>query len=340
MRTPQRTAFAGAAALCVILLAAGAAARAEGPTFSFGLWGDLPYARSNDKPKIAPLIADMNAADIAFSIYDGDIKDGSSKCTDDVYEDAIKMFDSLQKPAVYVPGDNEWTDCHRTNNGGYDNLERLDHVRKVMFAGTDSFGATRMALDHQGKPGERLAENTRFVHGGIVFVGLNVPGSNNNKVGDKDCTAKSARTAAQCAADNAEYAERDAANIAWMHEAFDLARQQKAPGIVLVLQADPGFDLPETEGVDERQAASADGYTAFLARVVEETRAFSGQVLLVHGDTHFFKLDKPLIKQDQLLDNFTRLETFGSPNAHWVKVTVDPAERAVFTIHPMMVPGN
>src|SRR5258708_26204700 len=107
--------------------------------------------------------------------------DVSSKCDVSAYTDAVKMFDSLQKPAVYVPGDNEWTDCHRTNNGGYDNLERLDHVRKVMFAGTDSFGATRMALDHQGKPGERLAENTRFVHGRIVFVCLNMPGSHNNK---------------------------------------------------------------------------------------------------------------------------------------------------------------
>jgi len=125
-----------------------------------------------------------------------------------------------------------------------------------------------------------------------------------------------------------------------MHEAFELARQQKAAGIVLVLQADPWFDLPKTEGVDERQAPGADGYTNFLAKLVEETRAFPGQVLFVHGDTHFFKLDKPLIRQDQLLENFTRLETFGSPNVHWVRVTVDPKERAVFTVHPMIVPGN
>ena len=54
---------------------------------------------------------------------------------------------------------------------------------------------------HQGKPGEKFSENTRFIYRGIVFVGLNVPGSNNNKVNtDKECTAKSARTAAACAA--------------------------------------------------------------------------------------------------------------------------------------------
>ena len=38
-----------------------------------------------------------------------------------------------------------------------------------------------------------------------------------------------------------------------MHEAFELAKAQKAPGIVLVSQADPWFDLPETEDVNERE---------------------------------------------------------------------------------------
>jgi hypothetical protein len=315
--------------------------QAEAQSFSFGLWGDMPYARANDQPKIAPLIADMNASDIAFSIYDGDIKDGSSKCSEDVYAAAVKMFDSFKMPAIYVPGDNEWTDCHRKNNGGYDNLERLAYLRKVMFTSPDSFGQSRMPLEHQGKPGEKYVENTRFTYAGIVFVGLNIPGSNNNKVDDdKQCSSKSARTPEQCAADNAESAARDAANIAWLHQAFELAKQRRAPGLVLVFQADPGFDLPETENIDERQSPDYDGYTNFLGQLVQETKAYPGQVLVVHGDTHFFKLDKPLLKQDQLLENFTRLETFGSPNVHWVKVTVDPTSREVFTVHPMIVRGN
>jgi len=326
--------------MAAMLVAATAAGEAQAETFTFGVWGDMPYARSNDEPKMPALVADMNASDIAFSLYDGDIKDGSSKCTDDVYTWAVDYFNSFKAPLVYLPGDNEWTDCHRTNNGGYDNLERLEHLRKAMFTATDSFGATKMPLQHQGKPGEKFAENVRFVHGGIVFVGLNIPGSNNNKVNDdKGCSSKSARTAEQCAADNAEFAERDAANIAWLHEAFELAKSQNAPGIVIVSQADPWFDLPETED-NEREAPGSDGYTAFLAKLVEETRAFTGQVLYVHGDTHFFKLDKPLIKQDDMIENFTRLETFGSPNVHWVRVTVDPASRPVFLVEPMIVKGN
>ena len=42
--------------------------------FSFGLWGDLPYAKANDAAKMPALIADMNASDIAFSLHIGDIR--------------------------------------------------------------------------------------------------------------------------------------------------------------------------------------------------------------------------------------------------------------------------
>ncbi|MEY4750435.1 MAG: hypothetical protein RIQ60_2649 [Pseudomonadota bacterium] len=105
------------------------AAAGQSSAYSFGLWGDMPYKKAGDGQKLPAVLASINRSDIAFSIYDGDIKDGSSKCTDDIYSDALKMFGSLAKPVVYIPGDNEWTDCHRLNNGGYDALERLAHIR-------------------------------------------------------------------------------------------------------------------------------------------------------------------------------------------------------------------
>lgn len=332
--------LASACASLALALFATTASAADAP-FSFGLWGDMPYAKANDTPKMAALIADLNASDIAFSVFDGDIKDGSSKCTDDVYETAIATFNSLTAPTVYLPGDNEWTDCHRSNNGGYDNLERLDHVRKVMLAKPESFGQKTMALEHQGKPGEKFSENVRFVQGGVMFVGLNVPGSNNNKVNDDDaCTKKSARTTESCAADNAEYAERDAANIAWMHDAFAMAATAKLAGVMIVFQGDPGFDIPETEEDDESRLPSHDGYAKFLDKLMEETKAFAGQVVIAHGDTHYFKIDKPLANATTLIPNLTRVQAFGSPNVHWIKVSVDTASRDVFSFHPMIVPGN
>src|SRR5262249_39803581 len=45
-------------------------------TFAIGLWGDLPYAKENNSQQVGPMIADMNAANLAFTVYDGDTKDG------------------------------------------------------------------------------------------------------------------------------------------------------------------------------------------------------------------------------------------------------------------------
>src|SRR5262245_45231758 len=82
--------------ILILSLVCSTSALAQSQPFSFGLWGDMPYAKANDAPKIPALIADMNASDIVFSLYDGDIKDGSSKCTDDIYEAAIKMFNQFK----------------------------------------------------------------------------------------------------------------------------------------------------------------------------------------------------------------------------------------------------
>lgn len=314
------------------------AGAAQAQAFSFGLWGDMPYAKAGDEAKMPAILRSINQAPLDFSIFVGDIKDGSSRCTDDVYTTAQAMFNRMAQPVVYIPGDNEWTDCHRLNNGGYDGLERLAHVRQVMFATPLSFGQRKLPLQSQDDAQGLYKENKRFTRKGVTFVTFNIPGSNNNKVlDDKDCTQKSARTLAQCEQSQAEYLARDAANIAWLSASFEAAKTAKSRGIVLAFQGDPGFDLPETESVDESKAPSVSGYQAFLQHVVQETEQFNGQVLLVHGDTHFFKMDKPLHGPTRTLPNLTRLQTFGSPNMHWVKVNVNPKRPGLFDVEPMMV---
>ena len=77
------------------------------------------------------------------------------------------------------------------DNAGYDNLERLDHVRKTMFAAPESFGIEKLVAERQAGPGGKFAENMRHEQAGVMFVGLNEPGSNNNKVADDEaCTKK------------------------------------------------------------------------------------------------------------------------------------------------------
>jgi hypothetical protein len=308
--------------------------------FTVALWGDTPYSAA-EISKLPALIADINAAKVAFSVFDGDIKSGSSLCTDSVFATAIQRFGTFQSPMVYVPGDNEWTDCHRINNGGYNALERLSFLRQTMFAEEQSFGQKTLLLEHQGPLGGLYAENTRWTYGDVVFLGLNIPGSNNNKVGTDCLSAKSVRTQLDCDADNAEYQARNTANLSWLHDSFVLAKSRGLKGVMVVIQADMSFDLPETETFNERtQVPGFDGYNDTIAALIAETRDFAGQVVLVHGDVHFFKEDKPLVDQAHLVPNFTRLETFGSPNVHWVKVTVDPRSRNLFRFEPMIVPGN
>ena len=195
--------FRTSALLSIALLALGLTGCAStthqsDASYSFGLWGDMPYKKAGDDAKLPAVLQSINQSDIAFSIYDGDIKDGSSKCTDDIYTDALKMFGSMAKPVVYVPGDNEWTDCHRSNNGGFNALERLAHLRRVMYPHLNSLGQQAFAMEHQGKaPGDKYVENVRFSRGPVVFVGLNVPGSNNNVImSAKECNHKSARSGA------------------------------------------------------------------------------------------------------------------------------------------------
>ena len=75
--------------------------------------------------------------------------------------------------------------------------------------------------------------------------------------------------------------------------------------------------------------------------------AFRRPVAYVHGDSHYFRIDKPFLDaQGRRLENFTRVETFGDNQANgnndvnWLKVLVDPHSREVFAYQPQIVPAN
>jgi hypothetical protein len=290
-----------------------APSRREGlktPKFRFGVVADVPYTESQEA-QFDTVIAEMNDAHLAFSVHGGDIKGGNTPCTDDVYFENRARFNTFEDPLIYTPGDNEWTDCHRA---GGDPLERLALLREVFFSDNLSMGERRLILDQQSNS---YPENARWEYGDITFVTLHVVGSNNNL--GRDATA------------DAEYAARNAANLQWLRDAFDAARASKSRGVVVVMQADPLYEaLPQ-----ERT-----GFNDTLAVLQEETLAFDGEVLLIHGDTHYFRVDKPMVASGQRVMNFTRLEAFGNPDVHWVIVTVDPKDDELFNIDQEIVPSN
>jgi len=319
--------------------------RGKGRSYAIGLWGDMPYSDLQETTGVPNLVADMNRQDLDLTAHVGDIKSGGSRCDNDVYSQAEGYFNTLEAPALYTPGDNEWTDCDRPSNGPYSSRERLAYIRNTMFDNRTSFGQRKIRLETQAAPRAAYTENRRWQKGGIVFATLHVVGSDNN-LNDVD-------------PDPPEYAERDAATNRWMQETFDIAERTRARGVLLITQANPGFDRadpmrspprdPRTLKADFTTPSpqAGEGFENFLLQLRERTIRFRRPVVLAHGDSHYFRLDKPLLdRQGVRLQNFTRLETPGNNpqtannDVQWVKVRVRPESREVFSYEPQVVQAN
>lgn len=310
------------------------------------LWADEFY--SNDAVVKAAMIDQtinsMNEHHLDFTIFAGDTKNGSTLCSDNaIGQDIVAIFNRLKAPTLYSLGDNEWTDCHRISNGSYDPIERLAFLRNVFFSENQSQGTHPLAVKRQGELGQAYSENSRFSKNGVEFVALHIPGSNNNLVvTDKQCSKKSDRTPADCTAATAEYQARNEKNIQWLKEAFAEARSKNNAGILIAIQADIFFPFEMSDGGYQEdflpQLDANNGYADFFHTLITETQSFPGKVLLVHGDSHYFKIDKPMFNADgTLTGNFTRIETFGSEDHSWIEMTVDPQSENVFSFQPVIL---
>lgn len=310
------------------------------------LWGDSFY---NDDPAIKSkdidqTIRSMNTHNLDFTIFAGDTKNGHTVCTDAaIGQDAIDIFNRINVPTLYSLGDNEWTDCHRVSNGSYDPLERLDYLRSIFFNKDTTQGVDPIEVERQGELGQAYSENSRFVASNVEFVALHIPGSNNNLVvTEKQCTKKSNRTQADCDAATAEFRARNVKDIAWLEASFSEARREHYAGIVITIQADVFFPFELSDGGYRDdflpQLDANNGYTDFFLTLVKETQSFDGKVLLVHGDSHYYKIDKPMFNADgRLTGNFTRVEVFGSKDNNWVELTVDPSTENVFSLKQVIL---
>src|SRR5215470_18779091 len=124
--------------------------------YSIGLWGDLPY--SSEQAAVIPnLIADMNSQPLAFTAHDGDLRQGggSPDCPDgSIYTRAAGYFSSLAAPAIFTPGDNDWTDCDRKSLGadGRNSLQELDNERRLFFKTPYTLGQTTFLQEVQATP--------------------------------------------------------------------------------------------------------------------------------------------------------------------------------------------
>ena len=76
---------------------------------------------------------------------------------------------------MFTPGDNDWTDCDRPSNGGFNSLERLDHERQLFFSTPFTLGQHRLRQEVQTSPlclgvsgPTACVENRRWNVGGVT----------------------------------------------------------------------------------------------------------------------------------------------------------------------------
>ncbi len=276
--------------------------------------GDVPYGTIQEA-RLGDLIdAVNNDPKVRTVVHVGDIKNGSTTCSDQRFAAVRSAFDTFRDPFIYTPGDNEWTDCHRLNNGAYDPLERLDAIRSTFFSRPGlTLGRHHMRVDYQAS----LIENVRWVESRVVFATLHVIGSNNG-MAPYTGLGHTAPTPEPTAEVNA----RIAAVIAWVDSTFDAAESVGLQAVVLAMQADTWAPVPSSA-----QQAIAD-------RIAGRTAAFNGQVLVLQGDTHEFVADNPLG-----LPNFTRIVVHGENLPfEYLRLTVDPRSAAVLSWERVQVP--
>ena len=294
-------------------------------SFHFCALGDMPYELPDDLDRFEYVIQAINAESPAFTVHVGDIKSGGSPCSDGSMDRTWESFSKFDHPLVYTPGDNDWTDCHREAAGGMDPLERLDALRERFFGDSSTLGggsSLELMVQSDDPEWARFVENRLWIVDEVVFGTLHLVGSGNNNQEEVPGAV-------------AEFRERDAANEEWLSNIFELAMARKAPGLCLFMHANPFGNSGE--------AGWKPGFIRFLTQLRELGIAYGEPVLLVHGDSHVFRMDKPLKRlgsNRDNIENFTRLEVFGSRNMHAVRVDVFPDSVPVFRISEVLVEEN
>lgn len=289
-----------------------AASSALAEPFTFAALGDAPYGNPEDVyAPFETLIATINARAPALVIHVGDTKSGGTECTDQMLDDQLGFLNTFEAPVLYTPGDNEWTDCHRKNAGGFDPLDRLAYIRNTYFTEPGkSFGKAAADIESQAAAG--YPENARLMLNDVMFVTAHVIGSNNN-FEIRDMAAIE------------EFQARDAANLEWLKESFAAAGDASA--LVLAIHADMfEFDFNEFGNAGWLRHS---GFNRFGPALKAEAAAFGKPVLLIYGDSHLFRQMRPFPED---APNLMSLEVPGAADMHAVEITADPATSGVFSV--------
>lgn len=350
----------GAAALAASVVATTASAGGPGK-LTLAVYGDSPYLdpafASQPKAEFdaTPAFIDTINADKSIQevVHVGDIHSGSEPCTNAYDQSIFDKWQAFDRPLIYTPGDNEWSDCTKAKEEpGSDNddpvthpdlpLENLALVRQIFFADPGrTLGRHPMhvitqaqAFDQQDPTDANYVENVMWRQGKTEFVTLNIPGGSNNDVDPWYASHKIPASPDQ----QTEMEQRTGADIRWLNAAFAQAEREHAQDVVILGQA----DMWDTTDSPSHQT----NYEPLVAAMAENASFFEKPVLYLNGDSHIYRSDDPLEqgstcfteggacsadawKQHPFYDvrNFHRIVVHGSTfPLEWLKLTIDGPE--------------
>ncbi len=275
--------------------------------FTISVLGDMPYNIPGDYLRFDTLIKKVNADSSKFTVFLGDFKSSQTPCSDSAFQIMNTYFGKFTKPFVYIPGDNEWTDCGNPNAGSYDPNERLTRIRKVFYSENIDRRHKELNLVSQSILPDyiKYKENLIWKYKGMCFASLHIVGSNNH-FNSKDDTL------------NIEYNERNAANLFWLKSAFEIALEENSPGLVIFMHADI---FTADKGYS--------GFVSFLHEFKKQCSEYNKPVLVVNGDSHKFVYDTPIGK---VLPNLKRMQVAGADDMRAFKIKFDLNSEKVWEI--------
>lgn len=308
--------------------------------FDFALIGDMPYT-PQDSRRFERLVDDVNAhrPALAWVLHVGDIRGGRrSPCSNEVLSTRFAQMQRFRPAFVLTPGDNDYLDCR-----GTDPHERLAFLRRLFFPdpGRTTGGRPMKVESQSARAGfAEFVENAMWTRGGVLFATFHTVTLDHPSDDHPDLTAA-----------------RNAAAVAWIETVFERARRDGSAAVFLATQADPWLVSGSPKVLRKLCRGAPGGESPCLARRIglspvypaleRAVAAFGKPVVLATGDLHHFVVDKPLLVADTLadedpraLEELTRVETFGSPYIHWVRIHVDPRDRDVFSFHPEVIREN
>lgn len=274
-------------ALSLTIASVSAGAQAEQ---QYVFLGDMPYSdrqRTRLAEKVGPKILERR---FPFVVHVGDIKAGGKPCVNAEFKkyraniNGLWQAGELRKtvpPVFYTPGDNDWTDCDRKPKSSTSKSEigQLKFLRKLFFDKVPE----NVPRDWQYERQDDFPENAMWRHGGIQFVTLHMVGTNNGRQKiKKDKPKEKALKLVEA---------RDRANAAWLSAAFTKAVDQAARAVIVATHADVTKEDKKSPCTKTNPQA-CDGHANFRMQLVELAGAFKKPVLLVHGSTHPYCLDR------------------------------------------------